>query len=153
MTRPLADHLALMNEAYAECLAAPLSVRRALAVAVLLDLMPDRVFAQWRGNAPEKVLGAEDLPAYRAVLCERFEALDTIARLGARAPGGPTLEVVQVPVTAAELVGLTLPDFMVCLYNGQRVMRIMVRWPDGRQLAADDLLGAALAHWQRQFAA
>src|SRR4051812_17378211 len=90
----LADHFALVDSEYQASLKAPLSPRKAWLVAMLIDHLPDRVFEAYRSTAPEKVLHAEDLPAYRTILRESSPALATIFDLCALRPEGPTLKLV-----------------------------------------------------------
>lgn len=144
----LADHFALVDDEYRASLAAPLSVRKAWLVAMLIDHLPDRVFAANRTTAPEKVFGAEDLPAYRAILRQQSPALATIFDLCAMRPEGPTLKLVAVEVPIAEYGKLSVEDFMVSLYNQNTVQRVVVASADGGQRLAHEVLGEALAWWK-----
>ncbi len=143
MPLSLPNHLALLGDEYAASLAAPLSGRQAMLVAVLLDHFPDRVFAAYRGT-PARVLGAEDLPAYRALLRKKSAALATIFDLCALRPGGPRLLIKTVEVPLADYPKLSVEDFMVSLYNRHTVQRVMLVSADGAQTLAHEVLGEAV---------
>ena len=121
----LGAHLALLRDEYAASLAAPLSGRQAMLVAVLADHFPDRVFAA-RRDTPDSVLGAEDLPAYRALLRQHFPALGTLFDLCAFRPGGPRLLIKTVEVPLADYPRLSVEDFMLSLYNRHTVQRVRI---------------------------
>ena len=139
----LGAHLALLRDEYAASLAAPLSGRQVMLVAVLADHFPDRVFAA-RRDTPDSVLGAEDLPAYRALLRQHFPALGTLFDLCAFRPGGPRLLIKTVEVPLADYPRLSVEDFMVSLYNRHTVQRVMLVGADGTQTLAHVLLGDAV---------
>ena len=141
----LADHFALVDAEYQASLKALLSIRQAWLVAMLIDHLPDRVFAAYRETAPEKIFNAEDLPAYRGILRQKSPALATLFDLCAMRPEGPTLKVVAVEVPIAEYHKLSVEDFMVSLYNQNSVQRVVVAWGDGRQTMAHEVLGEAVS--------
>lgn len=147
MGRTLADRLAEIEDEYAAACAAPLSQRRALLVAVLLDAFAGRVFAERRGDAVA-VLGAQDLPAFRERLAARSPALATIFDLCGMAPGAPRLETAFWPVSAEELAALPVEDFMVALYNGQAVQRVQIVLAESRRVLAHEVLDEGLAFWR-----
>lgn len=151
MALPLAlgEHLALAAEETRLAFGAPLSRRRALRAAVLVDALADRVFEATRG-APQAVRGAEDLPQYRRRLAEESAALGILAQFTAMGPDAPRLEMASWPVPDTELAALGIEDFMVSLYNGQQVQRVVFAWPDGRRRLAHEVLAEALAFWQGQ---
>ena len=148
MSLTLAEHLSLIEDEHAASLAAPLSARQALLVAVLLDHLPDRVFAARRHAAPNTVFSAEDLPAYRQKLREQSPALSTIFDLCALRPDGPTLKVVAVEVPIADYPNLSTADFMVSLYNGNTVQRVLLVLPDNEAKLAREVIAAAMAWWR-----
>jgi hypothetical protein len=90
------------------------------------------------------VLGAEDLPAYRALLRQHFPALGTLFDLCAFRPGGPRLLIKTVEVPLADYPRLSVEDFMVSLYNRHTVQRVMLVGADGTQTLAHVLLGDAV---------
>jgi hypothetical protein len=143
MPLTLAEHFALIEAEYAAALAAPLSARQAMLVAVLLDKYPDRVFAAHRAD-PVRVHGAEDLPAYRAVLRQRTPALATIFALCACRPDGPRLETRAVDVPLSDYPNLPLEDFMVSLYNNHTVQRVLLVGAAGAVRLAHKVLAEAL---------
>jgi len=148
MPLTLADHFALIEDEFAAAVAAPLSVRKAFLVAVLLDHFADRVFERFRTGDPKKVFGAEDLPAYRDLLRGRSPALATIFALCAQKPGGPELKTLAVEVPIADYPSLSVEDFMVSLYNQHTVQRVMIIGADGSQTLIHEILAAAIAWWR-----
>lgn len=144
----LAGHLALIEDEYRAALQAPLSARKTLLVAVLLDNFADRVFEAHRFSAPAKVFAAEDPPAFRAVVAERMPALGLIFDLGAMRPDGPRLVTRAVEVPIADYHKLRVEDFMVSLYNGNTVQRVLIAAPGAPDRLALELLGEAIAWWQ-----
>jgi hypothetical protein len=142
----LDQHLALMAEEVSAANAAPLSQRKALLAAALIDAFADRVFYGRRGEVAGIV--AEDLPAFRAALAAREPALGIIAGLCALKPEGPTLITTGWPVAPEETAALSQPDFMVSLYNGWMVQRVLLAWPNGRRQLAHPVLATGLGWWQ-----
>jgi hypothetical protein len=60
----LSGYLARAEAAFAEAQAAPLSVRKALLCAALIDDLADRAWHAWRHDSA-RVFGAEDALAFR----------------------------------------------------------------------------------------
>ena len=141
----LDEHLALIVEEHRLSLAAPLSPRKALLVAVLLDHFADRVFARFRTGMPDVLPPADDLPAWRAKLASRSPALAAVFALGS---GQAQLRIDAVAVPIADYPALGVEDFMVSLYNGHTVQRVMLVEPGHEPVLAHDILAAALAFWQ-----
>lgn len=141
----LDEHLALVVEEHRRAVAAPLSSRKALLVAVLLDHFADRVFAQFRTSMPDFLPSADDLPAWRGKLVAQSEALAAIFALGS---GQAQLRIDSVEVPIADYQALAVEDFMVSLYNGNTVQRVMLVGPEVAPALAHDVLAAALAYWQ-----
>jgi hypothetical protein len=140
-----------VEEALAEAAAAPLSARRARLAAMLLDDFADRAWAAWKAS-PEQVFGAEDVLKFRAALAGACAPMARVMALAEAGPGGPRLEVRAVAVPPEQYPALSVQDFMVSLYNGLTVMRVVLT--DGRDAAepapeALPLLHAA-ADWWRQ---
>jgi hypothetical protein len=147
MPLTLAGHLSLIADELEAARRAPLSRRKALLVATLLDNFADRAFAARRGD-PEAVFGAEDLPAYREALRRRAPSLGLVFDLGAQRPDGPRLEVVDVEVPIAEYHLLSVEDYMVSLYNRNTVQRVVIAGPGDARVLAHPALAEALAFWQ-----
>lgn len=144
----LDEHFALIVEEYGHSRQSPLSVRKALLVAVLLDHFADRVFARFRSENPERVCGAEDLPAWRAALAARSDALAAIFALSSGRSDAYGLRIETVTVPIADYPALSVADYMVSLYNRNSVQRVRLVSPDGQSMAAHDVLEAALAYWE-----
>ncbi|HTJ58758.1 MAG TPA: hypothetical protein VL418_14490, partial [Devosiaceae bacterium] len=53
---------------------------------------------------------------------------------------------VEIPI--AEYHKLPVEDYMVSLYNGNTVQRVVIRFPDGSQRLARDVLDEAVAWWK-----
>ena len=141
----LDEHLALIVAEHRQAVAAPLSSRKALLVAVLLDHFADRVFAQFRTGMPDFLPVADDLPAWRAKLASQSAALAAIFALGS---GHAHLRIDAIEVPIADYPALAVEDFMVSLYNGNSVQRVMLVGADGVAVLAHDILAAALGYWQ-----
>ncbi len=118
--------------------AAPLSARRAMLAALLIDQAVDALFTERHAGA------AADILAFRTELAERFPPLATLFALTALRPDGPRLGLAEVEVPIAHYSGLSVEDFMVSLYNDRTVQRLLVLAPDGARLAdAQQWLAAA----------
>ena len=143
----LEARLALLQEEYRHSLAAPLSVRKALLVAVLLDHFGDAAFAGFR-DVPEKVFGAPDVLAWRAALAERSEALALVAELASGRYDGARLRIDAVTVPISEYPALAVEDYMVSLYNQNTVQRVVIVRRDGSTVPAHEIIGAALDFWE-----
>lgn len=131
----LSDHLAYLDAAYAEALAAPLSRRKAMLAAALADAYADRLAT---------ASGADDILAFRAGLAAQSRALGLVFELCAMGEGAPELAIDAVEVPIAEYGTLGVEDFMVSLYNGHRVQRVRVASPQGERLLALDVLAEAI---------
>lgn len=101
---------------------APLSRRKAMLAALLLDEVVDELFEGSR---------ATDILAFRAGLAARAPALALLLDLCAMRDDGPRLVLEPVEVPLADYAGLDVQDFMVSLYNGHTVQRVLVALPDG----------------------
>ncbi|WP_375450692.1 hypothetical protein [uncultured Devosia sp.] len=141
----LEQHFALIAAEQRRSVLAPLSLRKTMLVAVLLDHFADRVFEQARASMPDVLLGAEDVLAWRAVLAERSAALAQVFAIGS---GKAVLRVETVTVPIVDYPGLTVEDFMVSLYNDNSVQRVMIVEPDGTMHMAHDCLRQAVAYWE-----
>ena len=134
-----------IEAALAAARAHPLSSRRTLLVAVLLDNFCDQAFEALRRSAPTRVFEAEDVLAFRERLRAQSPALGLIFDLCAITPDGPRLEIRAVEVPIADYGGLSIEDFMVSLYNANTVQRIVIILPDASQRLAHEVLGQAFA--------
>ncbi len=85
-----------------------------------------------------------DVLAHRQMVRASSEALRTIVDLAAHRDDGPRLVHRPVAVSAEEYPQLSIGDFMVSLYNGLAVERLLVTWPDGRTEEALQVLDDAL---------
>lgn len=141
----LDEHWALIVAEHRHSVAAPLSSRKALLVAVLLDHFADRVFAQLRTGMPDFLPAADDLPAWRAGLASQSPTLAAIFALGS---GQARLRIDSVQVPIEDYPALSVEDVMVSVYNGNSVQRVMLVGPDGMPVLAHDVLAAALAYWE-----
>ena len=117
------DPLARAAEAVAAAAAAPLSAKRAMLAALLLDAAADAKFA---------ASGEDDVLAYRERLAAGSDALGLVFGLCALRPGGPRLVTEAVEVPLAEYPKLRTEDFMVSLYNDRTVMRVRIAVGDQR---------------------
>jgi hypothetical protein len=131
------DPQSVLDAAFADAEAAPLSAKKAMLVAMLVDAAIDRIFA-----ASASATG--DLLAFRADIAARAPALAEIMALASLRPDGPRLvtDAVQVPI--ADYGSLSTPDFMVSLYNGHTVQRVLIARPDGTRAEIHPLLRAAI---------
>ncbi|MDB5530091.1 MAG: hypothetical protein JWR51_3194 [Devosia sp.] len=142
----LEAQFALILEEHRHSLAAPLSVRKVLLVAVLLDHFADLVFAQFR-DRPERVFGVPDVLAWRATLAAQSAALGQVAELASGRHDGATLRIDAITVPIADYPALAVEDYMVSLYNQNTVQRVVVVKRDGSTALAHDVLAAALDYW------
>lgn len=136
----------VLHDAFADSLAAPLSVRQVRLVLAMLDMLPAHAFAGFRSE-PGLVDGAEDLPAYRSRLAQRAPALRLIFE-GGEIDGGSRLRLGPMPVTEGMLMTLPVEDFMVSLYNDNTVQRVFIGARDGSLRLAHEVLGEAMAWWE-----
>jgi hypothetical protein len=117
--------------------AAPLSMRKAMLVAALIDAYADRLFAAQAEP--------EDILEFRAGLAASNSALRMVFDLCAQRINGPrlVLEAVQVPIR--DYGALSVEDFMVSLYNDHSVQRLRLVLPDGTRTDMLETLGEAVA--------
>ena len=141
----LAQEFALIEQAQANARAHPLSTRKTLLVAVLLDNFCDEAFETLRSQ-PDRVFFAVDVLAFRASVKAASPALRLVLDLCALRPGGPRLETRSVEVPLSEYARLSVEDYMVSLYNRNTVQRVLVVSGNEVQLA-HDVLGQAVAWW------
>lgn len=134
----LTAHLSTLEAEYAAALAAPLSRKRALLVALLIDAFADRLFA---------ATGAEDVLVYREGLAAQSPALALVFALAGQS--GPQLVHDAVPVPLSEYSQLSVEDFMVSLYNDHTVQRVRIALPDGKRVDAHVMLGEAISALRR----
>ena len=114
-------HRAYLDACWAAAQAAPLSARKAMLVAALIDAFVDHQFA-----ADE---GAEDILDYRSARAADSPALALIMDLCAQRGVRLVIETVAVPISAYDRLGIE--DFMVSLYNDHSVQRLRLVLPDG----------------------
>ena len=112
--------------------AAPLSSKRAWLAALLLDQAADTLYG---GQG-------EDILAFRESLAKQSEALALVFALAARELDLVT-EAVEVPVR--DYPNLGVEDFMVSLYNGRTVQRVLIALKDGARRDVHEVLAGALA--------
>lgn len=143
MPSPLDVHFAAIEAEYAEALARPLSARQALLVAVLLDKYADRLYFARREAASTPAADGEDILAFRARLGQQTPALAQVFDLCAVPPRARlATRAHQVPI--ADYPALSTADFMVSLYNGNTVQRVMLDAADGNMHLAHDTLAEAI---------
>jgi hypothetical protein len=132
----LDQHRAYLAAEWRAAQAAPLSRRKAMQVAALVDAYVDRMFAA----RPD----AEDVLAFRAELAAGSPALGLIMALCAGSTDlAVVIEAVEVPL--AEYGALGVEDFMVSLYNDHSVQRLRLALPDGGRRDLLDVLGEAVS--------
>jgi hypothetical protein len=144
----LSGYLRRAEAALAEAEAAPLSVRRALLCAVLIDDLGERAFTAWTPDAG-RVFGAQDALAFRRALRRRCPELGLIADLCGMSTNAPRLVAKAIPIAADALAALPTEDFMVSLYNEGNVPRVMLVARDGER-PAHEVLARALGWWREQ---
>ena len=131
---PLEQAFSRAAEAVAAARTAPLSSKKALLAALLVDAVADARFAaEAKGG---------DILAFRESLAAGSDALALVFALAARRADLVT-DAVKVPL--ADYGQLSVEDFMVSLYNANTVQRIRIVTPDGRRVDVHDVLAAALA--------
>ena len=132
----LSAHWDYLQDAWAEAQAAPLSRRKALLVASLVDAYADRLFSAQPSPG--------DILVFREDLAAGSDALRLIFALAARsADVVPSTAFVAVPL---ETYGqLRVEDFMVSLYNGNAIQRQFLLLPDGTKRDLLDTLAQAMA--------
>lgn len=129
----LDDHRDYLEAAMAEANASPLSAKKALLVALLIDTHVDRLF---RAQSSE-----DDILAWRAALANQHPALGLVFRL---ASGDLRLVTEAVEVPLEDYGTLGVEDFMVSLYNRHTVQRVRLVLPDSSRLAAHEVLAEAV---------
>jgi hypothetical protein len=129
----LGQHLGYLEAEFSAACAAPLSARKAMLVAQLADAYADRLF----GAQDE----TGDILEFRAELAARSAEL---AMVFALVRGVVTLETAAVEVPLADYGALPVEDFMVSLYNGHTVQRVLMVLPDGTRFAVHDVLAEAI---------
>jgi hypothetical protein len=152
MPLTLADHFALIEAELADLDARPLSARQTKLVMVLLDKFADRIFLARREQHPDRVVEAggrtiEDGIAWRDCLRQSCPALGALFDVCAIPPTA-TLETRAVEVPIADYPRLSTADFMVSLYNGLTVQRVLLVFPDGETRLARDVIAAAMEWWR-----
>jgi hypothetical protein len=116
-------HFTIAAEAITAARAAPLSAKRAMLAALLLDAAADALFAASR---------EDDVLEFRTRLAASSPALALIFALCALREGGPHLVTEAVTVPPAAYDTLDIPDLMVSLYNHRTVQRVLIADGDKR---------------------
>src|SRR5690348_8723053 len=109
----------------------PLSRRKALLVAVMLDNLCDDLFALTRSGAPSRLAAAEDVLAFRHALRKASPALGLVFDLCSGGPEAAALVIRAIAVPIDDYPSLPVDDFMVSLYNGNTIQRVMITSADG----------------------
>lgn len=130
----LGAHLSYLEAEFAAAVAAPLSSRKAMLVAQLIDAYADRLF----GAQDE----TDDILVFRDLLASR--SLD-LARVFALCRGEARLTIAGMEVPIAEYGTLDVEDFMVSLYNQHTVQRVFLVLPDGSRELVHSVLMEAIA--------
>jgi hypothetical protein len=130
----VADALADARHAVAMAAGAPLSRKKAMLAALLLDAAIDALFAAG---------GEEDVLAYRAAFRARASALEPILDLVAME--STTLVTEPVEIAVADYPQLGVEDFMVSLYNNRTVPRVLIATSGGSRCDVHEALSRALA--------
>lgn len=131
----LTRHLDYLEGEWRAAQAAPLSARKAVLVAMLIDAYVDRMFAA----LPE----AGDILEYRAKVAATSPALRLVMALCSRRHGVDLVtEAVQVPI--ADYGKLSEADFMVSLYNDHSVQRVRIVGADGERRDMHEVLREAM---------
>ncbi|WP_413992006.1 hypothetical protein ACMDCR_07920 [Labrys okinawensis] len=152
MSQKLETEFARVEEAFAAARLHPLSLRKTLLVAVLLDNYCDQAFDLLRRSPPARIFDVEDVLAFRERLRAEEPALGLIFDLCASAPGGPSLQTCAVTVPIEEYGKLSIEDYMVSLYNDNTVQRVMIVAADGSMDLAHEVLGKAMAYLSKAMA-
>lgn len=131
----LGEHRSYLEAAWQDAQAAPLSLRKAMLAAMLVDGFVDRLFAA--------TPAAGDILQFRGAVAEGSAALGLVMALAAQRDGfRMAAEAVAVPI--ADYGRLPVEDFMVSLYNKHSVQRLRIIQPDGSRRDALELLGEAM---------
>jgi len=147
MPLSLAEHFALILAETADLDAHPLSARQTRLVLTLLDKFAERVYFALRETAPEKLAPAADVVAWRDLLRSRCPALGAIFDACA-VPPAAELMTAAVDVPLADYPRLSTADFMVSLYNGLTVQRVLLVSAAGETRLARAVIDDALAWWR-----
>jgi hypothetical protein len=130
----LGAHLSYLEAEFAAAVAAPLSSRKAMLVAQLIDAYGDRLF----GAQDE----TDDILVFRDLLAARSPEL---AKVFALCRGEARLMTSAMEVPLAEYHKLEVEDFMVSLYNQHTVQRVFLVTPDGSRELVHGVLMEAIA--------
>jgi len=114
--------------------ASPQSRKKAMLAALLIDAAVDALF---------EMCGESDVLAFRADVCARAPQLRPVLDLAAI--DGTSLVLEPVEVDIRDYPALGVEDFMVSLYNGRTVPRVLIATPDARRIDVHGALSAALA--------
>lgn len=134
----LAAHRDYLEAEWQAAVEAPLSQRKALLVAMLIDAYVDRLFAD-QGQV-------EDVLDFRRDTAAASPALGLIMQVAAQASARLVTEAVPVPI--ADYAALAVEDFMVSLYNDHSVQRVLIVTTDGVRRDAHEVLAEAMV-WLR----
>jgi len=126
----------LLDAAMAAALNAPLSRKKAMLVALLVDAALDEAFAGQTGG--------DDILTFREERASRSEALRLVLDIAAMREDGPKLVLDAVEVPIRDYGSLKVEDFMVSLYNDHTVQRVRIALPDGRRRDALEVLAEAV---------
>lgn len=139
MRARLSVNLTHLREALALSDEAPLSMRRAMLVVLLLDTLVEEL-ASRDGQDPLKV---------RGTIAHRSPDLRLVLEIAAHRGGGPGLVVEEVGVPLTEYETLSTAEFMISLYNEHTVPRLLVALTDGTRTDARAVLHGAVAAVER----
>lgn len=131
----LSFHRRYLDAAWQEAQAAPLSQRKALLVALLIDAQVDRL----RTHNTR----FDDVLAFRQHLARQFPVLGLVMAVAAQRDVRLVTEAVAVPLS--DYGALAVEDFMVSLYNDHSVQRVRLALSDGTRRDAHDILAEAKA--------
>lgn len=130
----LGAHLSYLEAEFAAACAAPLSARKAMLVAQLVDAYADRLF----GAQAE----FDDILDFRDSLAARSPDLAKVFALG-RGEARLMTAAMEVPISEYDALGVE--DFMVSLYNQHSVQRVFLVTPDGSRELVHGVLAEAVA--------
>jgi hypothetical protein len=133
----LERHFSYLEAAIAEARAAPLSLRKARLAIALLDAYVDRLYAADTGRA-------EDILAFRAHLSATSPPLALLLAFAEQKPGAPELRLETAPLSPADYPHLSEPEYMVSLYNGASIPRLLLTTTGRTRQDVHDSLHAAL---------
>ncbi len=134
-------HLAYLEAEFEAARQAPLSTRKALLVAMLIDAHIDRLF-ETNGES-------DDVLTFRGSLAAADPALSTIMDLCAFRSGSPRVILDTVAVPLSDYQSLSIEDFMDSLYNDHTMERVQVLYPDGSRQDAHVILAEAISTLRR----